>query len=190
MGLLDKINKWRGFYDEGAEPQQEFASFPLSFKNFEEFADPFARSMSMEIFRAKTEGKEIEDGVPYVLWGDRPASNEYVYIYHTDVLTEDKLASFKESFESFVSALDREYKIVIITLVCVEESSEAFEKYCSSKPCTEGYEITELRTGIAFDKGEMHTGILVECAGEHSGRSIRKEFLRMIRVAEKYFGQL
>ena len=37
MGLLDKINKWRGFYDEGTEPQQEFASFPLSFKSFEEF---------------------------------------------------------------------------------------------------------------------------------------------------------
>lgn len=187
MGLLDKINKWRGFYDESIAPELECAVFPLSFESFEDFADPFARSMSMEIFRAKNEEKAIEDGVPYVLWGDRPASDEYVYIYRTDVMTEEKLERFNEDFESFVSTLDREYKTVIITLVCVEESSEAFEKYCGSKPCTEGYELIELRTGIAFDKGEMYTGILTECAGEHSGRSIRKEFLRMIRVAENYF---
>lgn len=187
MGLLDKINRWRGFYDESAEPQQEFAVFPLSFTGFEDFAEPFARSMSMEIFRAKSEGKAIEDCVPYVLWGDRPASDEYVYIYRTDVLTEEKLESFEAGFKDFVEKLENSPKILVITLLCVEESSEAFEKYCGTKPCTEGYELLELRVGIAFDKQEMHTGILTNCAGEHSGRNTRKEFLRMIRVAENYF---
>ena len=173
MGLLDKINKWRGFYDEGTEPQQEFASFPISFKSFEEFADPFARSMSMEIFRAKTEGKEIEDGVPYVLWGDRPASNEYVYIYRTDLMTEEKLESFNAGFETFVSSLDREYKIVIITLVCVEESSEAFEKYCSMEVAD------KLRS---FEK----SGKLIQCAYEMDEGSFLhlEEKLRALREAK------
>ena len=48
MGLLDKINRWRGFYDESIVPELETADFSLGFESFEEFADPFARSMSME----------------------------------------------------------------------------------------------------------------------------------------------
>lgn len=187
MGIIDKINRWRGFYDEASEPEQEFASFPVKFSSFEDFADPFARSMSMEIFRAKNADKAIEDSVPYILWGDRPASDEYVYIYRTDVLTDAKLETFNAEFESFVSSLEKDPKIVIITLVCVEESSDAFERYCSSRPCTDGYDLVELRAGIAFDQGCMHTGVLTNCAGEHSGRNIRKEFLRMVRVAENYF---
>ena len=187
MGLLDKINRWRGIYGDSVTARQEFASFPLNFDSFEEFADPFAHSMSLEIFKAKSKEKVIEDGVPYILWGDRPASDEYVYIYRTDVLTDEKLDGFNEGFESFIASLEKDPKIVVITLMCVEESSSAFEKYCSSMPCTDGYDLIELRAGIDFDKHMMHTGILADCVGEHAGRNIRKEFLRMVRVAENYF---
>jgi len=187
MGLLDKINKWRGIYDESIIPEQEFAVFPLSFSSFEDFADPFARSMSMEIFKAKNEEKSIEDGVPYVLWGDRPASDEYVYIYRTDVLTEEKLERFEAEQNAFVESLEKSPKTVIITLICVEESSEAYECYCRRMPRNDGYELCELVCGIAFDKREMNTGILVNCVDEKNHRSFRKEFLRMIRVAENYF---
>lgn len=187
MGLLDKINKWRGFYDESIVPELETADFSLGFESFEEFADPFARSLSMEIFRAKEKEKAIEDCVPYVLWGDRPASDEYVFIYRTDVLTDEKLAHFEAEHNAFVESLSREYKTVIITLLCVEESSEAYERYCSRMPENDGYELCELLCGIAFDKREMHTGILVNCVDEKNHRTLRKEFLRMIRVAENYF---
>ncbi len=187
MGILDKINRWRGVYDEAVQPVPEFAAFPLSFKSFEDFAEPFARSMSMEIFKAKCKETAIEDGVPFVLWGDRPASDEYVYIYRTDVLTDEKLEQFEAGQEAFVSALEKSPKIVLITLLCVEESSEAYERYCRRMPRSGGYEFCELVTGIAFDKAQMHTGVLVNCVDEKNHRNIRKEFLRMIRVAENYF---
>ena len=64
MGLLDKINRWRGFYGDSVTARQEFASFPLNFDSFEEFADPFAHSMSLEIFKAKSKKKAMH-GMPY-----------------------------------------------------------------------------------------------------------------------------
>ena len=187
MGILDKINRWRGVYDESIQPQQEFASFPLSFKSFEDFAEPFSRSMSVELFKAKTKGSVIEDGVPFVLWGDRPASDEYVYIYRTDVLTDEKLEQLEAEQEEFVASLEKSPKILLITLLCVEQSSGAYERYCRRMPRSEGYEFCELVAGIAFDKAEMNTGILVNCVDEKNHRNIRKEFLRMIRVAVNYF---
>lgn len=187
MGIIEKFNRWRGFYEESVTPKQELMSFPLRFENFEDFAGPFARSMSMELFKARTEGGAIEPGVPFILWGDRPASDEYVFIYRTDMLTDEKLAHFEAEHNAFVESLSREYKTVIITLLCVEESSEAYERYCSRMPENDGYELCELLCGIAFDKREMHTGILVNCVDEKNHRTLRKEFLRMIRVAENYF---
>jgi len=187
MGIIDKINRWRGVYEERAEALQEFMSFPLSFESFEDFVEPFARSMSMEIFKAKNKEKSIEDAVPYVLWGDRPASDEYVYIYRTDVLTDEKLEQFMSEQDAFVESLEKSPKTVLISLVCVEESSEAYERYCRHMPRNDGYELCELVCGIAFDKREMQTGILVNCVDEKNHRSFRKEFLRMIRVAENYF---
>ena len=187
MGLLDKINKWRGIYDESIIPEQEFASFPLSFSSFEDFADPFARSMSMEIFKAKNEEKSIEDGVPYILWGDRPASDEYVYIYRTDVLTDEKLLAFDEAQQAFMDSISKDYKVSLISLVCVEHSSEAFERYCQRQPRMDGFELQELVVGIAFDEKLMHTGILANCLGEKNAAVLRKEFLRMIRAAENCF---
>ncbi len=187
MGILDKINRWRGVYDESIRPEQEFASFPLSFKSFADFAEPFSKSMSMELFKAKSKGSVIDDGVPFVLWGDRPASDEYVYIYRTGVLTDEKLEQFEAEQEAFVGSLEKSPKTVLITLLCVEQSSEAYERYCRRMPRSGGYELCELVTGIAFDKAEMHTGVLVNCVDEKNHRNIRKEFLRMIRVAENYF---
>ncbi len=187
MGILDKINRWRGVYDESIQPEQELASFPLSFRSFEDFAEPFARSMSMEIFKAKTGGGAIENGVPFVLWGDRPASDEYVYIYRTDVLTDEKLEQFEAEQQAFMDSLEKSPKIVLITLLCVEQSSDAFERFCSRMPRSDGYELCELVTGIAFDRQLMNTGVLINCPGEKNNRNVRKEFLRMIRVAENYF---
>jgi hypothetical protein len=187
MGIIDKINRWRGFYSEADEPRQEHASFSLSFESLEDFADPFARSMSMELFKAVSKEKEIEDAVPYVLWGDRPASNEYVYIYRTDVLTDEKLESFEKEHKAFVDGIDPDYKAVVITLLCVENSSPAFESYLNRQPRMEDFRLCELVTGIAFDEKLMHTNILTNCPGEKNARDIRKEFLRMIRVAENYF---
>jgi len=103
------------------------------------------------------------------------------------MLYEEKHAAFEAEHKAFVASLEESPKIVIITLMCVEESSEAFDRYCAAMPCTQGFDLVELRAGIAFDRGEMRTGIFTNCAGEHSGRNIRKEFLRMIRVAENYF---
>ena len=187
MGLLEKINRWRGFYDEAGEPEREFADFPVNFTGFEDFAEPFARSMSMELFKAQTEGNAIEDAKPFVLWGDRPASNEYVYIYRTDELTDEKLERFEAEHKAFVDSLDPDYKTVIITLVCVEKSSPAFERYCERQPVMEDFRVCELVCGIAFDEKMMHTCTLTNCPGEKNARDLRKEFLRMIRVAEKYF---
>ena len=187
MGLIEKINKWRGVYDESIVPVQEFATFPVKFSSFEDFAEPFARSMSIEIFKAKSKGTVIEDGVPYILWGDRPASDEYVYIYRTDVLDDEKLESFEAEQEEFVQSLSREYKTIIITLLCVEEGSEAFEKYCRRQPRMDGFEFAELVVGIDFSQQQMHTCVLTNCVGEKNARDIRKEFLRMIRAAENCF---
>ena len=187
MGLLDRINRWRGFYDESVEPEREYASFPVKFNSFEHFADPFARSMSMEIFREKGNQKAIEDSVPFVLWGDRPASDEYVYIMRTDVLDDEKLASFQNAQDEFVSALDTDIKTFIITLLCVEHGSEAFQRYCEREPRMNGFELCELVVGIDFDEKLMHTCILTNCPGENNARNLRKEFLRMIRAAENCF---
>ena len=187
MGILDRINKWRGFYDESEEARCEQASFPVKFDSFEDFAEPFARSMSMEIFREKGNRKEIEDSVPFVLWGDRPASDEYVYIFRTDVLTDDKLAAFEAAQDEFVASLDEETKTIIITLMCVEETSPAFERYCARKPRMEGFRLCELVAGIAFDEKMMHTCVLANCPGEKNAQNMRKEFLRMIRAAENCF---
>jgi hypothetical protein len=140
-----------------------------------------------ETARATTKEKEIEDAVPYVLWGDRPASNEYVYIYRTDVLTDEKLESFEKEHKAFVDGIDPDYKAVVITLLCVEKSSPAFESYLNRQPRMEDFRLCELVTGIAFDERLMHANILTNCPGEKNARDIRKEFLRMIRVAENYF---
>ncbi|MBQ2960744.1 MAG: hypothetical protein IJE09_05945 [Oscillospiraceae bacterium] len=187
MGLLDKINRWRGFYDESIEPCQEFAAFPIKFTCFEDFADPFARSMSMEIFKAMGKEKEIENGVPYVLWGDRPAADEYVYILRCETLTDELLESFEEAQQAFLESVTDEYKRSLITLVCVENGSSAFERYCERKPRMEGFELQELVVGINFAEQTMHTGILSNCVGEKNAAVLRKEFLRMIRAAENCF---
>ena len=187
MGILDKINRWRGIYDESVPAKQEFASFTVKFGSFEDFAEPFSRSMGVELFKAMGKEGEIVDGVPFVLWGDRPASNEYVYIYHTDVLSEEKLAQLESEQEAFVEGLDRNYKTVIITLVCVDESSEAFEHYCHRKARMEGFDLMELVVGIDFAEKIMHTSILTNCPGERNASVLRKEFLRMIRAAENCF---
>lgn len=187
MGLLDKINRWRGFYDENTVARQEFAAFPVKFGGFSEFAEPFARSMSVELFKAMGKEKEIEDAVAYVLWGDRPASDEYVYIYRTDVLTDEKLLAFDEAQQAFMDSISRDYKVSLISLVCVEHSSEAFERYCQRQPRMDGFELQELVVGIAFDEKLMHTGILANCLGEKNAAVLRKEFLRMIRAAENCF---
>lgn len=187
MGILDKINKWRGFYNEAGEAYCELASFPVKHESFEAFAGPFARSMSMELFKAQTKGNTIDDAVPYVLWGDRPASNEYVYIYRTDELTYEKLESFEAAHRDFVESLDKDYKTMIITLVCVEKSSPAFERYCTREPRMEEFRLCELVAGIAFDERQMHTCVLVNCPGEKNAQTLRKEFLRMIRAAENLF---
>ena len=187
MGILDRINKWRGFYSESDKAGCEYASFPVKFNSFKAFAEPFARSMSMEIFREKGNRKEIEDSVPFVLWGDRPASDEYVYILRTDVLTDEKLSAFESAQEEFVASLDEETKTMIITLVCVEETSPAFERYCAREPRMDDFRLCELVAGIAFDKKLMHTCILSNCPGERNAQTLRKEFLRMIRAAENCF---
>ena len=187
MGILDKINRWRGFYDESVPAKQEFASFPVKFGSFEDFAEPFSRSMGIELFKAMGKEGEIVDGVPFVLWGDRPASDEYVYIYRTDVLGDEKLANLEAEQDAFVEDLDRSFKNVIITLVCVDESSEAFERYCQRKPRMEGFDLMELVVGIDFSENIMHTGILTNCPGEKNASVLRKEFLRMIRAAENCF---
>lgn len=187
MGLLEKINRWRGFYDESVEARQEFAAFPVKFSSFEDFAKPFARSMSMELFKAMGKEKEIADGVPYVLWGDRPAADEYVYIFRTQVLTDEMLEGFEQAQEAFLASVTDEYKRSLITLVCVEQSSEAFERYCARKPRMGGFELQELVVGIDFGEKLMHTGILSNCVGEKNCAVLRKEFLRMIRAAENCF---
>jgi len=187
MGLLDKINRWRGFYDESVVARQEFAAFPVKFDSFPDFAEPFARSMSMELFKAMGKEKEIAEAVPYVLWGDRPASDEYVYIYRTDVLTDEKLQALEEAQQAFMDSISRDYKVSLISLVCVEQSSEAFERYCQREPRMDGFEMQELVVGIAFDEKLMHTGILTNCVGEKNAFVLRKEFLRMIRAAENCF---
>ena len=187
MGLIDKINRWRGVYDESIVARQEFAAFPVKFHSFSDFAEPFARSMSMELFKDMGKEKEIQDGVPYVLWGDRPAANEYVYIYRTDELTDERLEKLQAEQQAFLDGLDYEYKTIVITLVCVEKSSDAFEKYCKSIPRLNGFYASELIVGIAFDEKVMNTGILTNCPGEKIVRDLRKEFLRMIRAAENCF---
>lgn len=187
MGLLDKINRWRGFYDESVEPEQELAVFPVKFSSFEEFAPHFGKSMGREIFKAMSKEKEIIDGVPYVLWGDRPASDEYVYILRTNELTDEMLESFEQAQEEFMASVTDEYKRSLITLVCVEKSSPAFERYCARKPRMGGFQLQELVAGIDFDAKLMHTGILTNCAGEKDSAVLRKEFLRMIRAAENCY---
>lgn len=187
MGILDKINKWRGFYDETVEPQCEYASFPVKFDSFESFAGPFARSMSMEIFREMGNSKVIEDSVPFVLWGDRPASNEYVYIFRSDMLDDEKLEAFEKAQDEFVETIDPNYRAVVISLVCVEKGSEAFRRYCEREPRMNGFELAELVVGIDFSEKLMHTCVLSNCPGEKNAKNLRKEFLRMIRAAENCF---
>jgi len=187
MGIKEKFNRWRGFYEESVTPRQELMSFPLRFDNFEDFAGPFARSMSMELFKAKTAGGAIEPGVPFILWGDRPASDEYVYIYYTEELGDEELERFQEGLQAFLDGLDNDITNVVITLVCVEKSSDAFEKHCKRIPYLNGFYASELVVGIDFGEKVMNTGILTNCPGEKNVRDLRKEFLRMIRVAENYF---
>ena len=187
MGLIDKINRWRGIYDDSIVPEQEFASFPICFNNFEEFAYPFSQSMGAELFKAINSNKEIEDGVPYVLWGDRPASDEYVYILRTEELCDELLAKFEEEQQAFMDAHADSIKTVLISLVCVERSSDAFVRYCQRKPRINGFELSELVVGISFEEKLMHTCILTNCVGENGNRTFRKEFLRMIRAAENCF---
>ena len=187
MGIIDKINRWRGFYDESIKPQQEFASFSIRFTGFEDFAAPFARSMGAELFKPMDKSGAIENGVPFVLWGDRPASDEYVYIYYTEELDDAQLARFEEEQQAFVDAHSDSVKTVLISLVCVERSTEAFERYCKRMPRINAYEFSELVVGIAFDEKLMHTGILTNCPGENGNKTFRKEFLRMIRATENCF---
>jgi hypothetical protein len=78
MGLLDKINRWRGFYGDSVTARQEFASFPLNFDSFEEFADPFALQNPLTDDR---EGTRVTELIVHVTSARGPVSLREISVY-------------------------------------------------------------------------------------------------------------